>query len=94
VFLYPSDARRGYREGRLRLVYEANPIAMIIEQAGGAATDGTRRVLDLMPSDVHQRTPLVFGSVREVETIARYHADPSAIGTRDPLFATRGLLRV
>jgi fructose-1,6-bisphosphatase I len=93
VFLYPGDARHGYRDGRLRLVYEANPMAMLVEQAGGRATDGMRRILDLTPSALHQRTPLVFGSAREVESIQRYHADPSAIGTRDPLFAHRGLLR-
>jgi fructose-1,6-bisphosphatase I len=93
AFLYPGDARRGYHQGRLRLVYEASPIAMLVEQAGGAATDGVRRILDLTPSELHQRTPLVFGSAREVETIARYHADPSAIGTRAPLFGNRGLLR-
>jgi fructose-1,6-bisphosphatase I len=93
AFLYPGDARRGYRDGRLRLVYEASPIAMLVEQAGGAATDGVRRILDITPTDLHQRTPLVFGSVREVETIARYHANPSEIGTRDPLFGNRGLLR-
>ena len=93
AFLYPADARCGYREGRLRLVYEANPIALLVEAAGGAATDGMRRILDLTPGALHQRTPLVFGSLREVETIARYHADPSAIGTRAPLFGNRGLLR-
>ncbi len=93
AFLYPGDARRGYRDGRLRLVYEASPIAMLVEQARGAATDGSRRILDITPSDLHQRIPLVFGSAREVETIARYHANPSAIGTRSPLFANRSLLR-
>ena len=94
TFLYPGDARRGYRNGRLRLIYEANPIALLIEQAGGAATEGARRILDIVPTDLHQRTPLIFGSTREVETIMRYHADPAAIGTRDPLFGYRGLLRV
>ena len=62
VFLYPGDARQGYRKGRLRLVYEANPIAFCIEQAGGSATDGASRILDLVPEELHQRTPLVFGS--------------------------------
>jgi fructose-1,6-bisphosphatase I len=93
VFLYPADARQGYRHGRLRLVYEANPIAMLIERAGGRASDGMRRILDITPTALHQRTPLVFGSAREVEAVQRYHADPSAIGTRAPLFANRGLLR-
>jgi fructose-1,6-bisphosphatase I len=93
VFLYPRDARKGYGNGRLRLVYEANPIAMLVEQAGGAATNGMHRILDLVPKELHQRTPLVFGSAKEVDSIARYHSDPSAIGTRNPLFGNRGLLR-
>ena len=93
VFLYPGDARKGYRHGRLRLVYEANPIAMLVEQAGGAATDGTKRILDVVPKTLHQRTPLVFGSTQEVDKVAHYHADPSAKGSRNPLFGNRGLLR-
>jgi fructose-1,6-bisphosphatase I len=93
VFLYPGDARKGYRNGRLRLIYEANPIAMLVEQAGGGATNGISRILDLVPKDIHQRTPFVFGSAREVESITRYHIDPSAIGSRNPLFGKRGLLR-
>ncbi|MCP4316879.1 MAG: class 1 fructose-bisphosphatase [Hyphomicrobiales bacterium] len=93
VFLYPGDGRRGYSSGRLRLVYEANPIAMLIEQAGGAASDGLTRILELVPHDLHQRTPLIFGSCKEVETIERYHSDPSSIADRHPLFANRGLFR-
>ncbi|MGH6859241.1 MAG: class 1 fructose-bisphosphatase [Phyllobacterium sp.] len=72
VFLYPADQRSGYQEGRLRQLYEANPIAFCIEQAGGAATDGATRILDLVPSGLHARIPLVFGSQCEVETIAGY----------------------
>ncbi len=93
VYLYPADTRRGYGSGRLRLVYEANPIAMLVEQAGGVATDGVNRILDIVPSGLHQRTPLVFGARREVEMIARYTLEPSAIGNRHPLFGTRGLFR-
>ena len=93
VFLYPGDARKGYRNGRLRLIYEANPIAMLVEQAGGGATDGASRILDLIPKDIHQRTPFIFGSATEVESITRYHVDPSGIGTRNPLLGKRGLLR-
>ncbi len=92
VYLYPSDARPAYRQGRLRLVYEANPIALLIEQAGGAATDGSRRILDLLPTAIHQRVPLVFGAAEEVAQIALYHADAEAPPT-DPLFATRSLFR-
>ncbi len=94
VFLYPSDARKGYAQGRLRLVYEANPIAFLIEQAGGGAIDGARRILDILPATLHQRTPLMFGSSGEIERIARYKANPNTLFERSPLFGRRGLLRV
>jgi fructose-1,6-bisphosphatase I len=94
VFLYPRDARKGYGKGRLRLLYEANPIAFLIEQAGGSAIDGQRRILDIVPTALHQRTPLIFGSADEIERIARYKADPNTIYERSPLFGRRGLLRV
>ncbi|QFR34761.1 class 1 fructose-bisphosphatase [Ancylobacter sp. TS-1] len=93
VYLYPGDARGGYAQGRLRLVYEANPIAFLMEQAQGAATDGSRPILDLIPTHLHQRVPLVFGSRAEVERIARYHGGASAMPERSPLFGRRGLLR-
>jgi fructose-1,6-bisphosphatase I len=93
IFLYPRDDRPGYQHGRLRLVYEANPIAFLAEQAGGAATDGEHRILDLVPDDLHQRVPLVFGSRDKVEVVARYHSDPHSIGARSPLFGRRGLFR-
>lgn len=93
VYLYPGDRRRGYGEGRLRLVYEANPIAFLIEQAGGAATDTINRILDLTPRTLHQRVPLVFGSAREVARVSRYHTEPSNIAERAPLFSNRGLFR-
>ncbi|MGU3497121.1 class 1 fructose-bisphosphatase [Xanthobacteraceae bacterium A53D] len=73
VYLYPGDSRKGYAEGRLRLIYEANPVAFVTEQAGGAATDGTNRILDIQPREIHQRIPLVFGSREEVEKIASYY---------------------
>ena len=73
VFLYPSDSR--YPQGRLRLMYEAMPMALIVEQAGGAATDGRTRLLDIVPSALHQRVPVVLGSRHEVERLATYHAD-------------------
>ena len=72
AFMYPADRRDGYREGRLRLAYEAVPIACLIEAAGGRATDGTNRILDLMPATPHQNVPLVFGAREEVDIIARY----------------------
>jgi fructose-1,6-bisphosphatase I len=93
VFLYPGDQRKGYHQGRLRLVYEANPIALLVEQAGGAATDTVGRILEIEPESLHQRTPVVFGSAKEVARIARYHTDPSRIGERAPLFGIRGLFR-
>jgi fructose-1,6-bisphosphatase I len=94
VFLYPRDQRKGYENGRLRLAYEANPIAFLVEQAGGKAIDGQTRVLDLVPSSIHQRTPLIFGSADEIDCIARYKTNPSAMFERSPLFTQRGLLRV
>ena len=93
VFLYPSDFRRGYGRGRLRLIYEAQPIAWLIEQAGGAATDTIEPILALEATELHQRVPLVFGSLAEVARIARYHTLPSHIADRAPLFGARGLFR-
>lgn len=93
IFLYPSDLRENYRMGRLRLVYEANPLAWVIEQAGGAATNGTERILDLTPASLHQRTPFMAGSKTEVEYLVRLHRDPHGAGERSPLFGRRGLFR-
>jgi fructose-1,6-bisphosphatase I len=93
VFLYPADSRPGYENGRIRLVYEANPVALLCEQAGGAATDGTRPVLDLVPTDLHQRVPFVFGSRDKVGRVARYLQAPQPVQARSPLFSERGLLR-
>ena len=73
IFMYPRDARN--RDGRLRLMYEANPMAMIVEQAGGAATDGRTRILDLQPRALHQRVAVVLGSKNEVERVASYHPE-------------------
>jgi fructose-1,6-bisphosphatase I len=78
VFLYPSDARPGYADGRLRLVYEAHPMAFIIEQAGGAASTGRQRILDIAPSAIHQRIPLIMGSRSEVACIEALHRDADA----------------
>jgi len=93
IFLYPGDARKGYAKGRLRLVYEANPVAFCVENAGGQATDGINRILDIVPEGLHARTPLVFGSRREVERVGRYIADPAALSERSPLFGKRSLFR-
>ena len=81
VFLYPRDRRPGYaRTGGLRLLYEANPIAFLVEQAGGAATDGVEPILDRVPASLHERTPFVFGSAREVARIERYLTTTRARG--------------
>lgn len=91
VFLYPADRRPGYERGRLRLLYEAFPMAFLAEQAGGAATDGIERILLKVPVELHQRTPLVFGSAEDVACIAGYHLDPSLVRDLPPLFRDRGL---
>ncbi len=93
VYLYPADSRPGYEEGRLRLVYEANPVAFLCEQAGGAATDGVRPILDIPPRALHERTPLVFGSADKVALIRRYHEELAAPLGGAPLFGRRGLIR-
>ena len=92
VFLYPGDQRKGYNAGRLRMLYEVSPVAFLVEHAGGMATDGRTRILDIVPSDVHERSPLVFGSRKVVETIREYHTDPKLVANRSPLFKTRGLM--
>ena len=93
VFLYPADARRGYREGRLRLLYEAHPIALIMEWAGGAASTGRDRILDLSARMPHQRTPLIMGSARAVRDLDLLHLrnQPLFESSDAPLFARRGL---
>ena len=72
IFLYPADARKGYETGRLRLVYEANPMAMLVSQAGGRASDGQQEILAITPTSLHQRVPLVFGSANEVDEFMNY----------------------
>lgn len=97
VFLYPHDERTREQGGRLGLLYEANPIAFIIEQAGGAAITGRNRILDIVPAELHQRAPFIFGSKEEVERLHRYHQeyvegkDPSSYDM--PLFSSRSLFR-
>jgi fructose-1,6-bisphosphatase I len=93
IYLYPGDKRREFRDGRLRLIYEANPIAWIIEQAGGAASTGRERVLEISPKTLHQRVPMIAGSRSEVEHVARLHDGLQIKGERSPLFSRRGLLR-
>jgi len=96
VFLYPRDHKTPPKAGRLRLLYEASPVALLIEQAGGAASTGRERLLDLQPIELHQRVPLVFGSRHEVERITRYHHDHDSGADKpyvSPLFNERSLFR-
>ncbi|HSV29881.1 MAG TPA: class 1 fructose-bisphosphatase [Candidatus Omnitrophota bacterium] len=78
VFMYPMDTANAKTGGKLRLMYEANPMAMIIEQAGGAATTGRQRIMEVKPNGLHQRVPVILGSKNEVERIAAYHAEYDA----------------
>jgi fructose-1,6-bisphosphatase I len=74
IFMYPADRRDPGKPGKLRLMYEANPMAMLVEQAGGAATDGRDGILDIQPTSLHQRVPVFLGSREEVEIVTSYHA--------------------
>ncbi|KZS66305.1 fructose-bisphosphatase [Mycobacterium kansasii] len=93
VFLYPRDSKDPAKPGRLRLMYEASPIAYLIEQAGGAASTGRNRVLDIVPHDIHQRVPFIFGPMEEVERIETYHRESNDRPGDSPLYGTRGLFR-
>jgi fructose-1,6-bisphosphatase I / sedoheptulose-1,7-bisphosphatase len=93
VFLYPRDTKDPAKPGRLRLLYEANPIGFVIEQAGGRASTGRQPMLGVQPSALHQRIGVVFGSRSEVERIERYHAEPARSDRGSPLFAERSLFR-
>jgi fructose-1,6-bisphosphatase len=95
LFLYPSDTKEPARAaGRLRLLYEANPMAFIVEQAGGAASTGRSRILEVQPTELHQRVPVVLGSRSEVERLVRYHEEHEKGLDRpykSPLFGRRSL---
>lgn len=73
IFLYPFDLKDPNKAGRLRLMYEANPMSMLIEQAGGASTTGRVRIMDIQPTELHQRVPVVIGSKNEVDLVTQYH---------------------
>ncbi|TXH02847.1 MAG: class 1 fructose-bisphosphatase [Nevskiaceae bacterium] len=73
VFMYPLDSKTKDKGGKLRLLYEANPMSFIVEQAGGAATTGRERILDIQPAKLHQRVPVILGSKNEVERVTAYH---------------------
>ena len=96
IFLYPRDFRDPAKPGRLRLLYEANPMAMLIEQAGGAASTGRGRLLDVVPQELHQRVPVILGSKHEVERVERYHREYDEGSDQpfvSPLFSDRSLFR-
>jgi fructose-1,6-bisphosphatase I / sedoheptulose-1,7-bisphosphatase len=96
VFMYPKDTKDPGKPGRLRLMYEANPISMLIEQAGGASSTGRGRLMELAPEQLHQRVPVILGSKNEVLRIERYHAEHERGDDRpyeSPLFNERSLFR-
>ena len=93
VFLYPRDMKEPSTNGRLRLLYEANPIGFIMEQAAGRASTGRQPMLGVKPTALHQRIGLIFGSRAEVERIERYHHEPATRDPGTPLFAERSLFR-
>ncbi len=91
IFLYPGDSRKGYESGRLRMIYECAPIAFLIEQAGGVATDGADPIMGQQADSLHARIPLVFGSAEKVNRVAAYHDLPEQ--EVSALFGDRGLFR-
>ena len=93
VYLYPGDQRPGYQQGRLRLLYEANPLAVIVEEAGGVASNSLERILSIVPKGTHQRVPLILGARDEVERITAHHALSQPSCGRPALFGKRGLFR-
>jgi len=77
IFMYPSDSKMKAKgtEGKLRLMYEANPMSFIVEQAGGASSTGRERIMEIQPKALHQRVPVILGSKNEVERVVAYHAE-------------------
>jgi len=78
VFMYPWDKREPEKAGKLRLLYEANPMSFLIEQAGGASTNGRQRIMDLQPTKLHERVAVFLGSRNEVERATQYHLEAPA----------------
>ena len=91
IFLYPADERPGYENGRLQMVYECAPIAFVLEQAGGKATDGHDRILGQAATGLHQRIPFVFGTAAKVDRVAAYLDLPEQ--EVSAWFGNRGLFR-
>ena len=85
IFSYPLDSKCAPKGGKLRLMYEANPMSLLVEQAGGAASTGRQRMLEVRPTGLHQRVPVFLGSKQEVETAVRYHAEADDAAPRAAL---------
>jgi fructose-1,6-bisphosphatase I len=77
IFMYPKDTKDPTKEGKLRLMYEANPMSFVVEQAGGASTTGRERIMDMKPNNLHQRVPVILGSKNEVARVVNYHEEAS-----------------
>ncbi len=93
IFLYPGDSRPGYGSGRLRLLFDALPLAYVVEQAGGQASDGSDRILDMKLASLQSRVPLIFGSSDRVGEVIDYMTGDAVENTRFPLFENRSLFR-
>ncbi len=96
LYMYPRDTKDPSKAGRLRLLYEANPMAMIVENAGGLCSTGRERMLDIQPTDIHQRVPVILGSREEVERLEQYHREAEltpVMAFSTPLFNARSLFR-
>ncbi len=91
IFMYPRDTKDPTKPGRLRLLYEANPMAFIVEQAGGAASTGRERILAMTPEQLHQRVPVILGSKNEVDRVVSYHSEARGEDFKSPLFNVRNL---
>jgi fructose-1,6-bisphosphatase I len=78
IFMYPWDKREPNKPGKLRLMYETNPMSWLVEQAGGAATNGRQRILDVQPTQLHERVSVILGSRNEVERVTGYHLEKEA----------------
>lgn len=93
IFMYPKDTRDPARPGRLSLLYAANPMSFIVEQAGGAASTGREPIMEVRPTGLHQRVPVILGSKNEVERVGRYHQEALEEAFTSPLFSSRSLFR-
>src|SRR5690606_19503693 len=84
IFIYPWDRKDPTKAGKLRLMYEANPMGLLVEQAGGMVSDGRRRILEIQPEHLHQRVPVFLGSRDEVAQAVRYHHEHDATAAAVP----------